>query len=79
MKKTLFVSAAVLAVVTLAAGAAMARYRNYTTTYYSNAAHTSVVGREGIGCDNNYYKYGTRTAYSSTVQIYCDTPIGGDN
>ena len=79
MNKTLLLSAAALTIAALAAGAAMARYRNYTITYYNNAAHTTVVGQEGIGCDNNYYRYGIKTAYASNVQINCDYPVGGDN
>lgn len=53
----------VLGLVTLLAPASMAAPSG-NCTYYSNASHTTVVGRFGKDCCNNPVAWGVKTSFS---------------
>lgn len=69
---TLAVAAASLAFVPTSAQASFCKL-NYTCslTYYSDAAHTEVVGRYTADCNGVIHETGTRTVYSSYYATIC--------
>jgi hypothetical protein len=42
-----------------------------TTTYYSNATYTVVVGRETNGCCGEYSFWGQKTKWKKFERFYC--------
>lgn len=69
-------AAAALAVVPTTAQAGTQGYNcrpNYRclTTYYSDAAHTDVVGEKGEGCDGSSEIWGDVTRYKTLDVSYC--------
>lgn len=48
---------------------------NSVTTYYSDASHSTVVGRCGGGCCTPCQCTGTTSPYSTTERFYCPDVI----
>jgi len=69
-------AAAALAVVPTTAQAGTQGYNcrpNYRchTTYYSDAAHTDVVGEKSEGCDGSAETWGDITRFTTYTTSYC--------
>jgi len=43
-----------------------------TTTYYSDATHSTIVGRRHYGCDGRLDASGSITPYMSVVALECE-------
>ncbi len=68
------IGVALLGVVALAALSGGAARAASNCTYYSNAAHTTIVGQFGYDCCNNPVAWGMKTKYSSCGGCFPCTP-----
>lgn len=44
--------------------------QGFTILYYSDATFTTVVGHAFYTCKGLWFKYGTETSFSDTVDVY---------